>query len=45
MVNNTPSEEFEVELKSSDVDETTKIASIYFDEDLIEVPAGTDFVI
>ena len=45
IVMNTPSEEFEVEIKSSDVDETTKVAPIYFEEDLVEVPAGTDIVI
>ena len=42
---NTPSEEHEVEIKSSEVDETTKVASVYFEEDLVEVPAGTDFTI
>lgn len=40
-----PSEEFEVEIKASEVDETTKIANIFFEGDLIEVPAGSDFVI
>ena len=45
VVMNTPSEEFEVEIKSSEVDETTKIANIFFEGDLIEVPAGSDFVI
>ena len=45
VVMNTPSEEIEVEIKSADVDEQTKIAPIYFEGDLIEVPAGTDFVI
>ena len=42
---NTPSEEFEVEIKANEVDETTKIANIFFEGDLIEVPAGSDFVI
>lgn len=45
VVMNTPSEEFEVEIKASEVDETTKIANIFFEGDLIEVPAGSDFVI
>ena len=45
VVMNTLSEEFELELKSSDVDDTSKIIPIYFEGDLIEVPAGSDFVI
>ena len=45
VVQNTPSEEIEVELKSSDLDEQTKTIPIMFDGDLIEVAAGTDFTI
>lgn len=37
IVANTSSEEVEVEVRSSDVDETTKVAPIYFEDDLVEV--------
>lgn len=40
---NNPSEEFEVEITSNEVDEQTKIYNIMFDGDMVEVPAGTDF--
>ena len=45
IVMNTPSEDFDTEIKSTDIDETTKIAPVLFEGDLIEVPAGTDFTI
>jgi hypothetical protein len=32
-------------MKSSEVDETSKIATIFFPGDMVEVPAGTDFTI
>ena len=45
VVQNSPSDEVEVEVMSTEVDETTKIYPVMFDGDMIEVPAGTDFTI
>lgn len=42
---NTPSDEIEQEIRSSEVDESTKILPIIFPGDLVEVPAGTDITI
>ena len=41
----TPSEEVEVEVTQNEIDETTKIYTVMFEGELIEVPAGTDFTI
>ena len=43
VVQSTPSDEFEVSVMHSEVDEQKKIVPIMFDGDLLEVPAGTDF--
>ena len=45
MVANTPSDELEAEITNNEVDEQTKIYTIMFDGEMIEVPAGTDFTI
>ena len=45
VVMNTPSDEFDTEIKSTDVDDTSKIAQVMFEGDLVEVPAGTDITI
>lgn len=45
VVQNTPSDEIEVEIMSAEIDETTKEYAIMIDGDMIEVPAGTDFTI
>ncbi len=45
MLQNTPSDEFEVEMTSNEVDEQSKIHTIMFDGDMLEVPAGTDISI
>lgn len=42
---NTSSDEIEQEVRSSEVDEQTKVLPIMFPGDLIEVPAGTDITI
>lgn len=42
---NTPSDEFEVEVMSTEIDETSKIFPVMFEGDMVEVPAGTDLVI
>ena len=42
VVGSNPSEEFETEITSNEVDETTKIYTIMFDGEMVEVPAGTD---
>lgn len=42
---NTPSEEIEIEVQNSDVDEQTKIFPIMFEGDMIEVGAGIDFTV
>jgi PHR domain len=42
---NTASEEFELEINNTDVDEQTKIMPITFEGDMIEVGAGVDFTV
>lgn len=44
VVNNTPSDELDAEITNNEVDETSKIYTIMFDE-MIEVAAGTDFIV
>lgn len=43
VVGTTPSEELETEITSNEIDETTKIYTVMFDGEMVEVPAGTDF--
>ena len=45
VLQNTPSDEFELEVTSNEVDETTKIYNVMFEGEMIEVPAGTDITI
>jgi hypothetical protein len=45
IVQNTPSEEIEVEVMSSEVDDQTKVYPVMFEGDMVEVPAGTDITI
>ena len=40
---NTASDEVELEMTQNDCDEASKIISVMFSGDLVEVPAGTDF--
>jgi hypothetical protein len=45
VVQNTPSDEIELEVMSTEIDETTKVFPVMLEGDMVEVPAGTDFVI
>ena len=45
IVQNTPSDEFNIEITSKEVDEVKKLYTIMLDGEMIEVPAGTDFTI
>ena len=45
VVQNNPSEEIEIEITSNEIDEQTKIFTIMFDGEMVEVPAGTDFTV
>ncbi len=45
VVSNNPSEEFEKEITANEVDEQSKIHTILFDGEMVEVPAGTDFTV
>ena len=45
VVMNTASDEVELEVNNDDVDQQTRVYHIAFENDLIEVPAGTDFTI
>jgi hypothetical protein len=45
IVGTTPSDEFETEITSNEVDEQTKIYTIMFDGEMVEVPGGTDITI
>lgn len=45
VVGNTASDEVEIEIVSTDVDEQSKILPVMFEGDLIEVAAGVDFTV
>ena len=40
VVQNTPSDEYEVEVMCTEIDETTKIYGVMFEGDMVEVAAG-----
>jgi hypothetical protein len=45
VVQGTPSEEYEVEVMNTEIDEATKSYAVMFEGEMVEVPAGTDFII
>ncbi len=45
IIGTNPSDEFEAEITANEVDETTKIYTIMFDGEMLDVPAGTDITI
>ena len=45
VVMNTPSEEVELEMVNTDMDEQTKVVPVMFEGELVEVGAGVDFTV
>lgn len=45
ILQNTPSEEIEVEVTANEIDEATKIYTVMFEGEMLEVAAGTDITI
>ena len=45
VVGSNPTDEFEAEITSNEVDEQSKIYTVMLDGEMIEVPAGTDLTI